>query len=327
MPRSANDGMPVGVKDMIDTADMVTGMGLPLFDGYRPRFDAASVQGLRECGAVIVGKTVTTEFAFAGSVARLGRCCPAGRIGAVEGQAGTGMGDRGEQFKGRQFTAEVILWAVRWYLQFPISCRDLELMLQDRGVSVDHTTIFRWVQAYAAELEKRIRSHLRMSNGSWRVDETYVKIKGRWTYLYRAVDSQGQTIDFLLSAKRDAEAAKRFFRKALGQPHTLNPRTITVDRNAAYPKAVAEMKADGELWWRSRLRQVKYLNNNLEQDHRGIKCLTGPGLGFGSLRTARRTLAGFEAMAMIRKGQVRNIGGDDIRAQAAFIAELFGIAA
>jgi hypothetical protein len=101
-----------------------------------------------------------------------------------------------------------------------------------------------------------------MSNGSWRVDETYVKIKGRWTYLYRAVDSRAQTIDFLLSAKRDAEAAKRFFRKALGQPHTVNPRTITVDKNAAYPKAVAEMKTDGELWWRSQLRQVKYLNKH-----------------------------------------------------------------
>src|SRR3954463_16587800 len=130
-----------------------------------------------------------------------------------------------KEFKGRQFTAEVILWAVRWYLMFPISYRDLELMLQDRGVEVDHTTIFRWIQAYAPELEKRIRPHLHRSNGSWRggghrsngswrVDETYVKVKGRWTYLYRAVDSRGQTIDFLLSAKRDVAAAKRFFRKA-----------------------------------------------------------------------------------------------------------------
>src|ERR687885_1472250 len=140
-----------------------------------------------------------------------------------------------QPFKGRQFTDEVILWAVRWYLMFPISYRDLELMLLDRGVEVDHTTIFRWIQAYAAELEKRIRPHLRMSNGSWRVDETYVKVKGRWTYLYRAVDSRGQTIDFLLSARRDAAAAKRFFRKALGQPHTANPRTITVDRNPGFP--------------------------------------------------------------------------------------------
>jgi hypothetical protein len=109
-----------------------------------------------------------------------------------------------QSFKGRQFAAEVIFWAVRWYLMFPVSYRDLELMLLDRGVEVDHTTIFRYIQAYAAELEKLIRPHLRMSNGSWRVDETYVKVKGRWMYLYRAVD--GQTIDFLLSAKRGGEA-------------------------------------------------------------------------------------------------------------------------
>ena len=99
----------------------------------------------------------------------------------------------GNCFKGRQFTAEVILWAARWYL-IPVSYRDLELMLLDRGVEVDHTTIFRWIQAYATELEKRIRPHLRMSNGSWRVDETYIRVKGRWTYLYRAVDSRGQTM-------------------------------------------------------------------------------------------------------------------------------------
>jgi IS6 family transposase len=232
-----------------------------------------------------------------------------------------------QSFKGRQFAAEVILWALRWYLMFPISYRDLELMLQDRGVEVDHTTIFRWTQAYAGELEKRLQPHLRLSNGSCRVDETYVKVKGRWMYLYRAVDSIGQTIDFLLSAKRDAEAAKRFFRKALTQPHTVNPRTITVDKNAAYPKAAAAMKKDGELWRCSRLRHVKYLNNIVEQDHRNVKRLTSPGLGFGNFWTARRTLAGYEAMAMIRKGQVRNIGGRDIKGQARFIAMLFEVAA
>ena len=172
-------------------------------------------------------------------------------------------------FKGRHFTGEVILWAVRWYLMFPVSYRDLELMLADRGVEVDHSTIFRWIQAYAAELEKRLRPHLRLSNGSWRVDETYIKIKGRWTHLHRAVDDRGQTIDFLLSARQDAAAAKRFFRKALGQPHTVNPRTITVDKNAAYPKAVAEMKSADELWRRTRLRQCK----DPEQHHR-----TGPSV-------------------------------------------------
>jgi transposase-like protein len=200
-------------------------------------------------------------------------------------------------------------------------------MLQDRGVAVDHTTLFRWIQAYAAELEKRIRPHLRTCNGSWRVDETYVKVKGRWTYLYRAVDSRGQTIEFLLSAKRDAAAAQRFFRKALGQPHTRNPRTITVDKNAAYPAAVTAMKRDGELWRFSRLRQVKYLNNIVEQDHRRIKRLVRPGLGFQSFHTARRTLAGYEAMAMIRKGQVSAVPANDMAAQRTFVATLFGAAA
>src|SRR5271156_2775569 len=159
------------------------------------------------------------------------------------------------------------------------------------------------------------------------VDETYVRVKGRWMYLYRAVDSRGQTIDFLLAARRDTAAAKRFFRKALAQPHTVNPRTLTVDKNPAYPRAVAEMKRDGELWRRSRLRQCKYLNNIVEQDHRRIKRLVRPGLGFGGFRTARRTLAGFEAMAMIRKGQIRTIGGRDIRGQAIFITALFDTAA
>src|ERR687890_1142870 len=189
----------------------------------------------------------------------------------------------------------------------PISYRDLEHMLADRGVQVDHTTVFRWIQAYAPELEKRIRPHLRMTNGSWRVDETYIRIKGEWVYLYRAVDAAGQTIDFLLSPKRDAAAARRFFRKALGQPHTVNPRTITVDKNAAYPVAVKAMKRVGELWRRSRLRQAKFLNNIVEQDHRRLKRLVRPGLGFGSIQAARRTLAGYEAMAMVRKGQVRQI--------------------
>jgi transposase-like protein len=235
--------------------------------------------------------------------------------------------DRDEVFKGRHFTAEVILWALRWYLAFPISYRDLAYMLSDRGVTVDHTTVFRWVQAYAAMLEQQVRRHLRPCTGSWRVDETYIKVKGIWTYLYRAVDSLGQTIDFLLSARRDTAAAKRFFRKALAQPHIVNPRTITVDKNPAYPRAATEMKRAGELWRFSHLRRCKYLNNIVEQDHRRIKRLVRPGLGFGSLRTARRTLAGYEAMAMIRKGQVHNIDGHDIQAQTGFVAGLFQMAA
>ncbi|MBB5696115.1 transposase-like protein [Roseomonas pecuniae] len=214
-----------------------------------------------------------------------------------------------------------------WYLMFPITYRDLEMMLADRGVDVAHTTLFRWIQSYAPELKERIRPHLPPSNGSWRVDETYVRVKGCCMYLYRAVDSRGQTIDFLLSAKRDAEAAKRFFRKALGQPHTVNPRTITVDKNPAYPCAIERLKKDGKLWRFSRLRQCKFLNNIVEQDHRRVKRLVRPGLGFGGFHTARRTLAGYEVMARVRKGQLRRIDGRDMRAQAIFIAELFQVAA
>jgi transposase-like protein len=230
-------------------------------------------------------------------------------------------------FKGRQFTAEIILSAVRWYLQFPISYRDLERMLSDRGVQVDHTTLFRWIQAYAPELDRRIRPHLRRTNGSWRVDETYIRVKGEWVYLYRAVDAAGQTIDFLLSPKRDAAAARRFFRKALKQSHTVSPRTITVDKNAAYPTAMKAMKWGGQLWRFAKVRQVKFLNNIVEQDHRRIKRLVRLGLGFKSFMTASRTIAGYEVMAMIRKGQVVSAPADDMGAQRDLIATLFGVAA
>jgi IS6 family transposase len=199
-------------------------------------------------------------------------------------------------------------------------------MLADRGVQVDHTTLFRWIQAYAPELDKRMRPHLRMTNGSWRVDETYIRVKGEWVYLYRAVDAAGRTIDFVLSAKRDAAAAKRFFRKALKQSHTVNPRTITVDKSAAYPIATKAMKRDGELCRFAKLRQVKVLNNIVEQDHRRIKRLVRPGLGFKSFTTASRTIAGYEAMAMIRKGQVVRAPANDRGAQRDFVAALFGTA-
>ena len=160
---------------------------------------------------------------------------------------------------------------MRWYLRYALSYRDLEEMMNERGLSVDHTTIYRWAQAYAPELEKRIRPHLRLTNDSYRVDETYIKIKGKWKYLYRAVDSTGQTIDFMLSAKRDARAAKRFFRKMLKAASHSPPRVINVDWSNAYPPAVEELKNEGRLPVSSQLRQCRYLNNLIEQDHRLIK--------------------------------------------------------
>lgn len=196
-------------------------------------------------------------------------------------------------FKWRHFQAETILLCVRWYLRSSLSYRDLEEMLAERGLVLDHTTIYRWVQRYAPELEKRCRPQLKTTTDSWRVDETDVKVKGPWMYLYRAVDSVGNTLEFLLSTTRDTAAAKRFFSKALGAAHTVVPRVITVDKNAAYPKALTELKAAGAVPAACKHRQVKYLNNRVEQDHRFIKRLVKPGLGFFSFETAWRTLQGY----------------------------------
>jgi transposase, IS6 family len=231
-------------------------------------------------------------------------------------------------FQGGQFPSAVILRAVRWSLMFPISDRELERMLQDRDTAVDHTTILCGIQADAPALEKKIRPHLRMTTGSWQVDETSVKVKERWMSLYRAVDSRGQTLNFRLSAKRDAAAAKHFFRQALKRGHTVTPRTLTVDKNAADPKATRAMMRDDELWRFAQLRPVKYLNNIVEQDHRRIKRPVHPGLGFGGFWTAQRTLIGYEAMSMIRKGQLRDVPGNDMGTQATtVIASLFATAA
>ena len=230
-------------------------------------------------------------------------------------------------FKWRHYESEIILLCVRWYLRYALSYRDLEEMMRERGLSVDHTTIYRWVQAYAPELEKRIRPHLRPTNDSYRVDETYIKIKGAWKYLYRAVDSTGQTIDFMLSAKRDARAAKRFFRKMLKASKHQSPRVINVDQNKAYPPAVEELKEEGILSIAAQLRRCEYLNNIVEQDHRFIKRRVNPGLSFFSFNTARRTIGGYEIMNMIQKGQVEGIGKGDIRGQVRFVADLFNVAA
>ena len=181
------------------------------------------------------------------------------------------------------------------------------------------------VLKYAPELDKRIRSHLKQTNDSWRVDATYIKVKGRWKYLYRAVDSLGNTLDFLLCAKRDASAAERFLRKTLNAAHTQSPRVINVNKNAAYPAAVDELKAEEQLFETTELRQVKYLNNQVEQDHRFIKRLTLPGMGFGSFNTARRTIRGMEAMNMIRKGQVQGVRKGDVRASIELVSQLFEI--
>jgi IS6 family transposase len=230
-------------------------------------------------------------------------------------------------FKWRHFEKEIILLNVRWYLRYPLSYRNLEEMMLERGLKIDHTTVYRWVQSYSPEIEKRSRPYLKATNDSYRVDETYIKVKGKWKYIYRAVDSQGNTIDFLLRAKRDKDAAKRFLKKMFKAGHTTAPRVITVDKNASYPAAVKELKAEGILSEECIIRQIKYLNNIVEQDHRFIKRLVKPGLWFKSFHTAVRTLKGYEIMNMIRKGQIEGIKKGEIENQIRFIENLFALAA
>ncbi len=214
---------------------------------------------------------------------------------------------------------------VRWYLSYPLSYRQVMEMVNERGLDIHHTSVFRWVQEYSPEIDKRFRSHLRPTNDSWRVDETYILVKGKQKYLYRAVDSQGNTLDFLLTAKRDALAAKRFFRKTLKAIHTSTPRVITVDKNPAYPKAIKELKAAKKLPEEVKLRQSKYQGNIVEQDHRGIKRLVKPIMGFGSFNTARRTIRGYEIMNMMRKGQVLGVPKGAVKERVLFLNQIFRV--
>jgi transposase, IS6 family len=229
-------------------------------------------------------------------------------------------------FRGRHFEDGVIILCVRWYLRYRLSYRDVVEMMAERSLSVDHSTLWWWVERYGPLLNRRLRRQLRRPNSSWRVDETYVRLGGKWVYLYRAVDSTGDTIDFMLSPNRDLIAAKHFLQLALSRTET-HPRVINVDRHAAYATAISELEQSGELGQRCLCRPSPYLNNIIEQDHRFIKKRIAAGLWFRSVSGALNTLQGFEAMHMIRKGQVRWLAKGDVVGQVRFIQRLFGIAA
>ncbi len=199
--------------------------------------------------------------------------------------------------------------------------------MSERGLSVHHSTLFRWVQCYAPEINKRIRPYLKMSGTSYRVDETYIKVGKECKYLYRAVDKEGQTIEFMLSAKRDVSAAKRFFKKMMRTDHRRLPFSINVDKNAAYPDAFTALQDEKILPTDCKLRRVKYLNNIIEQDHRFVKKRVRAAQSFKTFGTADRTLAGIEAINMLRKGQVKRLTGSDARGQAKFVRSLFQVAA
>ena len=224
-------------------------------------------------------------------------------------------------FKWKHYQPDIILLTVRWYLRYNLSFRDLVEMMEERGLSIAHTTIMRWVHQYGPELDERVRPHLKLTNDSWRVDETYIKVKGQWMYLYRAVDSEGNTIDFYLSKNRNTQSAKCFFKKALASSHVSSPRVITVDKNPAYPVAIQQLKDEQR---GIQMRQVKYLNNIVEQDHRCIKKRVPYMLGFKTYETATSIVRGIESMHMIKKGQVHQ-GVKSAQNRKEFIDKLFGI--
>jgi putative transposase len=203
-------------------------------------------------------------------------------------------------FKGAHFVKEIILTCVRWYVAYPLSYRQVEERMQERGVSVDHSTINRWVLKYAPQIEEAFHRRKRPVWLSWRMDETYIRVKGQWYYFYRAVDKTGQTIDFLLTESRDERSAMRFLTKAICR-HGL-PETITIDGSEANASAIRSYnEAQGTTII---IRQVKYLNNMVEQDHRAVKRVARPMLGFKSFEAAQDTLAGIELMHMLKKRQL-----------------------
>src|ERR1035437_6707471 len=201
--------------------------------------------------------------------------------------------------KGMRFPIDVIV-GIRWYAAYPLSYRHLEEIMQERGVFVDHSSINRWAIRFLPLLEKVFRKYKCPVGGSWRMDETYIKVKGVWKYLYRAVDKEGKTIDFLLTAKRDKAAAMRFFDKAM-QTNGV-PAKVNLDKSGANKAAMDAINAGSGI--SIIVRQVKYLNNLVEQDHRAVKRVTKPMLNFKSFQAAKCVLAGIELMHMIRKGQL-----------------------
>jgi putative transposase len=209
-------------------------------------------------------------------------------------------------FKGRHFFKDIILMAVRWYVAYSLSYRDIEELIAERGINVDHATINRWVIKYSPKLLEAFGSKKKSVNKSWRMDETYVKVKGRWYYLYRVVDKFGNTIDFLLSKNRTKKAARKFFNKAIKSSGI--PKKITIDKSGANKTVIDSINKKLKKDQRIKSRQVKYLNNIVEQDHRFIKKIVNPTKGFKSFNYATATLSGIELHHMLRndKSNLKN---------------------
>ena len=228
-------------------------------------------------------------------------------------------------FRKRQFEPAVIVTCVRWYLRFSLSLRDVEELMAERNLTVDHTTVWRWVQAYAPEIRKRLQGQLKYKRTTWIMDETYVRVAGRWMYLFRAVDNRGDTVDFYLSETRDRDAAKRFLQTALANPDNRPPSVFSIDGNRSYGAAIRDLRNDGEVLKKCRYRRSRYRNNRIESDHRHVKRRWRAMQGARTLATARTVIEGIEAIQMIRKGQVLGIPQHNRRGQAWVFGALLGL--
>jgi transposase, IS6 family len=229
-----------------------------------------------------------------------------------------------EDFKRRHFEAALIVQAVSWYLRYPLSYRDIEELFLERGLEIDHSTLNRWVLAYAPLIEKRLRAFRQPHCGSLRIDETYIKVRGEWRYLYRAIDKHGTSVDFLLTARRDLDAAKRFFRKLLSAEPLLAPDRIGTDGAGPYPPAIAASREEGLLPRTPTHHVTKHLQQGIESDHFRVKRPMPRVGGFRSFNTARRTIQGFEAMLWLRKGF--GFAGDwTVREQNRLLGVCFGL--
>lgn len=213
-------------------------------------------------------------------------------------------------YRGRRFQSEIIELCVRWYLTYRLSYRDLVEMVAEQGVTVSHTTIYRWVQRFVPEFERRWNRYAKPVHPSWRMDETVISVRGGDCYLYRAVDKLGKTVDSLLSADRSVDAARAFFCRARATHHPRWPRTINLDGIAASHRALRLLRQEDPKWQGVAVRSCRYLNNIVEQDHRAIKRRCATMLAFKSFPTAAVTLAGVELAHRIRKGQFSLDAGD-----------------
>lgn len=236
------------------------------------------------------------------------------------------------EFKWKHFAPEIILWCLRWYGSTPMSYANLSDMLQERGVSVNRSTIYRWFIEYAPVLRKKFRRYQFIrADTSWQLDETYVKVKGKWHYLYRAINKQGETLDFYFSLQRNKDAAYQFLKRCLrGYDVETQPKTLNTDKHSSYANAIARLKKEGRLRTDVEQRQVKYLNNGIESDHAPIKKLIAGTGGFKKRKRAWSTLQGFESLRMLNKGQFDFWLRQDerkvlVRERSAFMNRLFNV--